>query len=46
MSNSDENIEIIDLDNMGDIFNDSEPVIEEGIDDELWTLCLFLLFLI
>ncbi len=36
MSNSEENIEIIDLDSMNDIFNDSEqPVIEEGIDNEL-----------
>lgn len=35
-NDNDDNIEIIDLDNMGDIFNDSEqPVIEEGVDDEL-----------
>lgn len=35
MSNPDDNIEIIDLDNMGDIFNDPEQPVEEGVDDEL-----------
>ena len=40
--NPEDNIEIIDLDNMGDIFDDAEqPVVEEGVDDELWTFFCF-----
>lgn len=35
MTNLDDNAEIIDLDNMGDIFGDEQPVVEEGIDNEL-----------
>lgn len=34
MTNPEDGVEIIDLDNMGDIFGD-EQVVEEGIDNEL-----------